>query len=185
MASPGKINGMTKDELRAIFRGNAQKARPFVYMSDSDDSYESEINNGLRTPESLLFSPQPQHSSAEPLIPKADASKSSSGQSHRVQKHKSASTRYPRTRSRLCDHVWLDNRRKNFVNYKPWLGKLIQCSFNTYTREHDPERQKELWGHLTPAQRRDREFRKERASRTCASYIELPDGTLKILEPRD
>ena len=184
MASAQKINGRTEEELRALFRANAQKAREFVYMSDSDP-YESEVDYGFRTPESLTFSPQPQLSLADTSPSKPTSQTSTKGCPNGVRKPKWASGRYPRTRSQPCDHVWLDSRRKNFVNYKPYLGSLIRCSINTYMREHDPENQHELWGHLTPAQRREREYRKWRAGRPCPSYTILPDGTFKTLPPQD
>ena len=156
-----------EEEFRALVRANYEKAQPFVYMSDSESLYESEVDNGLKTPKSLPSSPKPQPSSTRLSTPKPTAP-TGSKQSHRVEKHKLASRCYPRTRSRPCDHVWLDHRKKNVVNYKPFLGKLIQCSFNTYTREYDPERQDELWGHLTLAQRRERQLRKDMAERSSA-----------------
>ena len=182
MASSKLIDGMTEEEFGALVRANYEKARPFVYMSDSD-SYYSEIDYGLRTPESPPFCPKPPQSAAKSSGSKSTTPTGSKDQPHRVKKHKSASTRYPLTRSRPCDHAWLDYRRKNFVNYKPFLGKLIQCSFNTYMRDHDPERQQELWGHLTPAQRRERQYRKDMADLGSGSYIILPDDTVKFFTP--
>ena len=176
------MDSKTEEEFRALVRANYEKARPFVHMSDSESPYESEVDNGLKTPESLPSSPKPQPSSTRLSTPKPTAP-TSSKQSYRVEKHKLASRRYPVTRSRPCNHAWLDYRKKNFVNYKPFLGKLIQCSFRTYTREYDPERQDELWGHLTPAQRRERQFRKDMDARGSASYIILPGDKLKIFSP--
>ncbi len=182
MAFSKLIDGMTEEEFGALVEANYEKARPFVYMSDSESPYESEVDNGLKTPESLPSSPKSQPSSTR-LSTSTTNAPTDSKQSHRVEKHKLALRRYPRTRSRPCDHVWLDHRKKNVVNYKPFLGKLIRCSFNTYTREYDPERQDDLWGHLTLAQRRERQFRKDMAARGSASYIILPGDKLKIFSP--
>lgn len=182
MASSRLIDGMTEEEFGALVAANYKNARPFVYMSDSESPYESEVDNGLKTPESIPPRPKPQPSSMGLSTSKPN-SPTDSKQPHRVEKHKLASRRYPRTRSRPCDHVWLDHRKKNAVNYKPFLGKLIRCSFSTYTREYDPERQDELWGHLTLAQRRERQFRKDMDARGSASYIILPGDKLKIFPP--
>ena len=177
------MDSRTEEEFGALVAANYEKARPFVYMSDSESPYESEVDNGLRTPESRPSSPKLRAPSTNSTTPKLTAPTSSKQQPHRVEKHKLASRRYPRTRSRPCDHVWLDHHKKNIVNYKPFFGKLIRCSFSTYAREYDPERQDELWGHLTPAQRRERQFRKDMDARGSASYIILPGDKLKIFSP--
>ena len=182
MALSKLIDGMTEEEFGALVEANYKKARPFVHMSDSDFPYESELDNGLKTPKSLMSSPQSRSSSPRLSTPGPNTL-TNLKQPHRVEKHKLASKRYPRTRSQPCDHVWLDHRKKNVVNYKPFLGTLVRCSFDTYTREYDPERQNEIWGYLTPAQRTERQLREYMATRDSASYTILPGDKLIFSPP--
>ena len=170
---------MTENELRAIFRANAAKARPFVYMSDSDNSYEDECDHGLKTPP-----PEP-ISTRRPRRPRRSQSPSETKVEHeknqisRVTKQKASkkSPRYPFTRSRGCERISLDLRRKGFLNYRPGT-KTVQVSFRTYMRDHDPDR----WSHLTPEEHRERNFNIWRRRTPAASYRILPDGTFQPYE---
>lgn len=86
MAFSKLIDGMTEEEFGALVEANYEKARPFVYMSDSESPYESEVDNGLKTPESLPSSPESQPSSTR-LSTSTTNAPTDSKQSHRVEKH--------------------------------------------------------------------------------------------------
>ena len=166
---------MAEDELRAIFRANAAKARSFIYMSDSDDSYEDEWDHGLKTPPPEPISTRPRRPRQKQPPPKAKVEHKNL-QTNRVTKQKTPqkSPRYPLTRSRGCERISLDLRKKGFVN--SWFGtKPIRVSFRTYMRDHDPDR----LSHLTPEEHRERNFQIWRRQTSAALYRILPDGTFQ------
>ena len=171
--------GMTEEELGAIFAANAAKAKPWVEMYDSDDSYEEEDEHGLQTPppeyvtaSAISRRPRPK----PPAEPEFEFKQTKSGRvvKRRISKK---SPRYPVTRSRGMADLSLDLRKNGYINFE-FGTKILNVSFKAYMREHDPD----LWSHLTPEEHRDRNFDIGMRKRPNPSYKILPDGRWQSYE---